>query len=171
LRSPEPWLSLCLVRPMRARTLTTAIFVCLLASTIADEEKPLERLHYALRHMDNPGDVIYQAQLDGLDYRAHLRRAIVKDRRSLAALFDYTENGQLMGVGAEEHCEVLYNLLQVWGTPPSPTSCKDATGGFGTASFRGSLPSFHIRDGVLTNFLRLTSSARMTDRRVEEHSL
>jgi hypothetical protein len=156
---------------MRARTLTTAIFVCLLASTIADEEKPLERLHYALRHMDNPGDVIYQAQLDGLDYRAHLRRAIVKDRRSLAALFDYTENGQLMGVGAEEHCEVLYNLLQVWGTPPSPTSCKDATGGFGTASFRGSLPSFHIRDGVLTNFLRLTSSARMTDRRVEEHSL
>jgi len=115
LRSPELWLSLCLVRPMRARTLTTAIFVCLLASTIADEEKPLERLHYALRHMDNPGDVIYQAQLDGLDYRAHLRRAIVKDRRSLAALFDYTENGQLMGVGAEEHCEVLYNLLQVWG--------------------------------------------------------
>jgi hypothetical protein len=65
--------------------------------------------------MDDKGDVIYQAKLDGFDYRTHLTCAINKDEESLALLLDYTANGQLMGVGADEHCEVLLNLLKHWG--------------------------------------------------------
>jgi hypothetical protein len=65
--------------------------------------------------MDEKGDVIYQARLDGFDYRTSLTSAINKDAKSLASLLDYTADGQLMGVGADEHCEVLLNLLKHWG--------------------------------------------------------
>jgi hypothetical protein len=99
---------------MRARVVVVAILVFVTGAGAAEED-PLERLQYILRHMDGRGDVIYQGNLDGFDYRSHLRRAIAKNPGALAALFDYTENGQLIGVGAEQHCEVLYNLLHLWG--------------------------------------------------------
>jgi hypothetical protein len=78
-------------------------------------ETPSAKLNHALQHMGNRGDVGYQAKLDGFDYRRHLRKAIAGNQGAFAALFDYTSDGRLMGVGAQEHSEILYNLLLLWG--------------------------------------------------------
>src|ERR1700730_8518529 len=78
-------------------------------------ETPLVKLNHAVQRMGNRGDVAYQANLDGFDYRRYLRKAIRGDQSAFAALFDYTSDGRLVGVGAEQHGEILYNLLLVWG--------------------------------------------------------
>ncbi len=99
---------------MRPHLIVAAVLV-LSGSMATAETSPRASLRYALRHMAGPGDVIYQAGMDGFDYRFHLRRAMAMDRQALAALFDYTDRGHLMGVGAEEHSGILRDLLRVWG--------------------------------------------------------
>ena len=59
--------------------------------------------------------VFGQGKLDGVDYRKLLRGAVAMDAKSLSGIFRYTANGQLMGAGADDNCDILHQLLIWWG--------------------------------------------------------
>ena len=97
------------------RSALLALVLLPLAFAYADKREAEERLRYWLRQPDSRGGVFSQGKLDGVDYRKLLRGAVAYDRASLAGLFRYTVDGQLMGEGAETNCEILHALLEHWG--------------------------------------------------------
>ena len=70
-----------------------------------------ERLKYWLTAGSDT--VFGQGKLDGVDYRRLLRAAVAMDAKSLSGIFQYTANGQLMGAGADDNCDILHQLL-IW---------------------------------------------------------
>jgi hypothetical protein len=72
-----------------------------------------ERLKYWLTAGSDT--VFGQGKLDGVDYRKLLRGAVAMDAKSLSGIFQYTANGQLMGAGADDNCDILHQLLIWWG--------------------------------------------------------
>ena len=79
------------------------------------ERSPDRQLRDYLAAPSESGNVFAQGTLDGVDYRKLLRGAVARDAQSLAGIFRYTANGQLMGEGAEANCDILFQLLRVWG--------------------------------------------------------
>ena len=98
-----------------ARSTLLALMLLPLALAHAGKREAAERLRWWLQQPESCGDVFAQGRLDGVDYRKLLRGAVAYDRESLAGIFRYTVNGQLMGVGADMNCEILYLLLEHWG--------------------------------------------------------
>ncbi len=84
-------------------------------NAIAGELTPLQRLQSYLDSPSERGSVFAQSKLDGVDYRNLLRGAVAKDSASLTGIFRYTANGKLLGEGAESNCDILYQLLHLWG--------------------------------------------------------
>jgi hypothetical protein len=97
------------------RSALLALVLLPLAFAYAGKREAEERLRYWLQQPDSRGGVFSQGKLDGVDYRKLLRGAVAYDRASLAGLFRYTADGQLMGEGAETNCEILHALLEHWG--------------------------------------------------------
>ena len=85
---------------------------------IAAERTAEQRLSEYLASKTEIGSVFAQGTLDGVDYRKFLRGAIAKDSVALSALIRYTTNGKLMGEGAESNCDILRQLLRLWGDKP-----------------------------------------------------
>ena len=100
---------------VKARFTILAVIFLPFAVACADKRQAEERLRYWLQQPDSRGGVFSQGKLDGVDYRKLLRGAVAYDRASLAGLFRYTADGQLMGEAAETHCELLHDLLEHWG--------------------------------------------------------
>lgn len=99
--------------PIRILTL------CLMLSGVCEAAEGMASAHKQLQEYLNtpsePGDVFTQAKLDQVEYRILLAGAISRQADSLAALFRYTANGNLMGEGAETNCDILRQLLILWG--------------------------------------------------------
>ena len=65
---------------------------------------------------DPAGDAIRSAKLiTGFDYRKYRNKAEHKDAAALRALFRFTVSNAFIGAGADQHCDVLQDLLQLWG--------------------------------------------------------
>jgi hypothetical protein len=95
----------------------TIIFFLSLTMFSCQQEHSLteRRLRYYLASKTEGGSVFYQAASSGVDYRQLLRGATAKDSASLAGIFRFSVEGGVMGEGAESHCEILYELLRLWG--------------------------------------------------------
>jgi hypothetical protein len=57
------------------------------------------------------GSIYAQARHDKIDYRPILKRAINLEKPALISLFGM----QFMGEGGETHCEILKDLMILWG--------------------------------------------------------
>jgi len=65
---------------------------------------------------DPAGDTIRTAKLiTGFDYRKNREKATNKDISALRALFRFTVSKAFVGAGADQHCDVLQDLLRLWG--------------------------------------------------------
>lgn len=84
-------------------------------SSVPSWETAEQKLRSYLISKSEPGSVFAQSALDGIDYRKFLQGALAKDAASLTGIFRYTANGKLMGEGAESNCDILRQLLLLWG--------------------------------------------------------
>jgi hypothetical protein len=100
---------------VNVRSTVLALVFLPLAFAYAGKRDAEDRLRWWLQQPQSVGGVFSQGKLDGVNYRKLLRGAVAYDRESLAAIFRYTVNGQLMGEGADTNCEILHLLLQYWG--------------------------------------------------------
>lgn len=96
------------------KTFATILFAAGVCA-FADERPPERELQSYLTSPSERGSVFAQGTLDGVDYRKLLRGAVAKEAGSLAGIFRYTANGKLMGEGAESNCDILRQLLRLWG--------------------------------------------------------
>jgi hypothetical protein len=94
-----------------------AILICASFHAIAGEPTADQQLKSYLASKSETGSVFAQGTLDGIDYRKLLSKAVTKDADALAGIFRYTANGKLMGEGAESNCDILRQLLRLWGDP------------------------------------------------------
>ena len=93
---------------MKRLSIIAPLFICFLACAADSVPSPAEiRAH--------SGDAIGTAKLTHFDYRRHLDRAISKQSDGLHELFAFTTTEGFVGAGAEDHCAILHDLLQVWG--------------------------------------------------------
>jgi hypothetical protein len=100
-----------------SRLVKTIVTILLAAGVcaFAEEGAPERELRSYLASKSERGSVFAQGTLDGIDYRKLLRGAVAKKSASLAGIFRYTANGKLMGEGAESNCDILRQLLRLWG--------------------------------------------------------
>jgi hypothetical protein len=98
-----------------ARSIVFMLVLLLLGYAHAGKREAEAKLRWWLQQPESRGGFFAQGRLDGVDYRKLLRGAVAYDRQSLAGIFRYTVNGQLMGEGADTNCEILHLLLEHWG--------------------------------------------------------
>ena len=96
------------------KTFVTILFAACVCA-FADGRPPEGELQTYHTSPSEGGSVFAQGTLDGVDYRKLLKGAVAKESRSLAGIFRYTANGKLMGEGAESNCDILRQLLRLWG--------------------------------------------------------
>jgi hypothetical protein len=99
------------------KTLLVALLLTVVSCSLASSEPTPSQIDAKRSLEENAkmeeyaGSIYAQAKIDGIDYRPILRSAIDLDQKSLISLFAM----KFMGEGGETHCEILKDLMRLWG--------------------------------------------------------